>query len=284
VTKTLVGNVQNALASEILLPDAIEMPSLLPAGQPRDLVALDNGLLDLGQGTLAPHTPDWFACTCLPFRFDPMADCPKWKSALDLSLGGDPELIDLLQEWFGYNLLPDNAAQRFVVLAGEGNNGKGVVCAALEALLGGDNVCSLGLEAFGQRFALASTLGKLANIVSEVGELDKTAEGILKAFTSGDRMPFDRKGKPLISARPTARLTLATNNPPRFVDKSLGVWRRLILFPLGVQIPPERRVVGMDKPDYWERAGELPGLLNWALAGLMRLRANAGQFTRPAAC
>src|SRR5262245_60211733 len=118
-------------------------------------------------------------------------------------------------------------AQRMLCLVGEGANGKSVVLAGLHAMLGQDNVSTVPLEDFGRRFSMAQTLGKLANVCPEVGELDKTAEGTLKAFVSGDRMTFERKCKDGFSARPTARLVLSTNNLPRFVDRSEGVWRRL---------------------------------------------------------
>ena len=36
----------------------------------------------------------------------------------------------------------------------------------------------------------------------------------------------------------------------------------------------------MDKPEFWVRSGELPGILRWALAGLFRLR-QRGCFERP---
>jgi P4 family phage/plasmid primase-like protien len=141
------------------------------------------------------------------------------------------------------------------------------------------------LEVFGERFQLTATLGKLANIASEVGELDKAAEGFLKSFTAGDTMQFDRKYKPPVQAPPTARLALATNNRPRFSDRSGGLWRRMILMPFRVIIADDDpgRVFGMDKSEWWEESGELPGLFNWALAGLDRLRRQV-QFTRSEVC
>src|SRR5262249_46504199 len=127
------------------------------------------------------------------------------------------------------------------------------------------------------------TLGKLANIASEVGEIDKAAEGTLKAFTSGDRMMFDRKGIAPVEATPTARLVLATNNRPRFTDRSGGLWRRMLLMPFRVEIKANERVYGMDNPGWWLASGELPGIFNWAIAGLQRLQ-QQGRFTDPAVC
>src|SRR5262249_22303426 len=149
---------------------------------------------------LRPHSPAWFSPVCLPYAHDPAADCPGWKNALGRSLGGDAERVALVQEWFGYCLLPDTSLQKFMMAYGEGENGKSVLCAALTALLGEANVANVPLERFGERFALTQTLGKLANVASEVGELDRAAEGTLKSFTGGDRMMFDRKGKDPVEA------------------------------------------------------------------------------------
>ncbi len=77
---------------------------------------------------------------------------------------GDDERIRILQEWAGYLLFPTNYLQRFIVFEGEGGNGKTVCNAAMEAMLGRNNVSHVSIEQFGDRFALASTLGKAANI------------------------------------------------------------------------------------------------------------------------
>ncbi len=115
--------------------------------------------------------------------------------------------------------------------------------------------------------------------------MDKAAEGFLKSFTSGDLMQFDRKFKPPIQTVPTARLILATNNRPRFSDRSGGLWRRMILIPFRITIAENDpgRVFGMDKPEWWEASGELPGVFNWALAGLDRLR-QQDRFTQSQVC
>ena len=39
----------------------------------------------------------------------------------------------------------------------------------------------------------------------------------------------------------------------------------------------------MDKPAWWEASGELSGMLNWAIAGLHRLR-KQGRFTESEVC
>jgi P4 family phage/plasmid primase-like protien len=284
VTASLTRNTLQALESLALQPSTVRMPSFLPNRETRDWLALTNGLLDLDSGQLHPHTPDWFSTVCLPYRHDPEAKCDRWLDMLRQNLENDAERIALLQEFFGYCLILSTDAQACLILVGEGGNGKSVVLAGLHGLLGDDNTSTLPLEDFGKRFAMAQTLGKLANISAEIGELDRTAEGTLKAFVSGDRMSFERKCKDPFTARPTARLVLSTNNIPRFADRSEGVWRRLKLVPFNRRVPETERVPGMDKPEWWLKIGEVPGILNWALEGLRRLRANQMQFTESAAC
>jgi len=250
---------------------------------------MENGILDMDavigdrDDYLLPHSPEWFSTICLPYAFSPNAACPRWEAFLERNLELDPERIKILQEWAGYLLLPDTGYQCFLVLEGEGANGKSVYCAAIEAMLGTANVSHVPLEVFGEKFELTATLDRLVNICGDAGELDKVAEGHIKAFTSGNPMSFGRKYLDPVERVPTARLMLAVNNRPRFSDKSDGVWRRMKLIPWRIQIPVEDRVPNMDKPWWWMQSGELPGILLWAIKGLHRLR-QQGRFTHSQLC
>jgi P4 family phage/plasmid primase-like protien len=290
VTTGMVTNVMQALSGEVLLPQDTPQPAWLGPEQQPSYLALDNGLLDvdalLGHepDVLRPHSPLWFSPVCLPYAFDPDADCPRWRAFLARNLEAEhSDKARVLQQFFGYCLLPDTSLQRFLTLVGEGANGKSVICACLRALLGESNISTVPLEMFADKFRLVGTLGKLANIVAEVGELERVAEAQLKAFVTGDPLEFERKFKAAFTARPTAKLVLATNNVPQFSDKSDGLWRRMLLLRCTVQIPPEERLAGMDTAEWWRDTGELPGILNWALAGLYTLR-RAGRFVVPGSC
>jgi putative DNA primase/helicase len=272
----------------VVLSRETPQPCLLPGGKQPNFIALGNGILDVDAllsgraNVMKRHSPLWFSPVCLPYEFDGHADCPKWRAFLGRNLGDDAGKQQLLQQFAGYLLTLDTSQQHFLLLLGDGANGKSVVCAVLTAMLGRGNVSSVPLEVFGDRFRLTETLGKLANIAAEVGDLDKVAEGILKAYVTGDGIQFEKKFKEPFTARPTARLVLATNNPPRFSDKTDGLWRRMLMLKFIVQIPESERVKRMDSPEWWEAQGELPGILNWALAGLHQLR-TAGRFTIPEA-
>jgi len=282
VTQSLVTNVLQATAGMIVLSSSIEPMTWLPSREIRSLLSMENGILDLdalltgSENFMLDHTPEWFSMVHLPYAFDPNASCPRWDAFLEHNLEMDPERIKILQEWAGYLLLPDTSEQKFMVLEGEGANGKSVYTAAITAMLGVENVCNQPLEMFGVRFALTETIGKLLNACGDCGEIDKVAEGHLKAFTGGDRMFFDRKGVSGINCVPSARLMISCNNRPRFNDRSNGIWRRLLLIPWNVRVTREKRIKGMDKVEWWQTSGELPGILRWAIVGLDRLRRQGG--------
>jgi putative DNA primase/helicase len=286
VVAGMIANVIQAISSMVLVPENEDLPLWIgAAADAKPFVSMANGLLDLeallsGSGKpLRPHSPNWFSQTSFPYEYAPNATCPTWSRFLDEVLEGDQERISLIQEWFGYCLTPDTSHHKFLVLEGEGANGKSVVCEVLTALLGRDNVSNVPLEIFGERFQLTPTLGKLANIVSEIGDIRRVAEGQLKQFTSGDRMYFDRKGVPGIEAYPTARLLFATNQRPQFADRSSGLWRRMMVVPFRVTIPAERQ----DKELVSKLVQELPGICLWSVEGLRRLR-EQGRFIEPALC
>ena len=296
INANLLSSVMTMVKSVSSMPSEIRYGSLLERDEegmvvgatPRNMIAFANSLVDLDEliergpeNAIHEHTPDWWSLVSLPYEYDPEARIgPYWTRFLAMNLGGDAKLIACLQEWMGYCLMPNTDHQKFLMMIGEGSNGKSVFCAVLEALLGEQNVSHVPLELFGQRFALGLTLGRLANIATETSTLDKVSEGYLKQFTDGSTMMFDRKGLPAIEARPTAKLVLATNRPPRFSDKSMGLWRRMLIAPFEVEIKADDRILGLDRPEWWLERGELPGIFNWTLEGLSRLQIDR-EFTTP---
>jgi P4 family phage/plasmid primase-like protien len=281
VTTRLISDVVQAVRSMVKLPGHVDQQTWLDGTQRPNCVILENCILDIDafleqrDDWNLPHSPNWFSGIHLPYSIDlTCKNCqsPKWDAFLARVLPDDPDAIRTLQEWMGYCLTHDATFQKFLFLEGEGSNGKSVFCAALTALLGRQNVSNVPLERFGDRFSLSTTLGKLANIATECSEMDNAAEGILKAFTSGDPMQFEVKHKQPFSAIPTARFMMSANNRPRFKDGSSALWRRMMIVKFDQTISQEERVYGMDNPRWWEQSGELPGIFWWAVLGLHRLR------------
>ena len=109
-------------------------------------LACTNGLLALEntEPQLTPFSPEEMPFHSIPIKYDKEAKCPDWEQFIKQVLS--PEDIPTLQEWSGYLLLPDYRFHKLLWLHGEGRNGKGVWQRTMEAILGEDNVSSIGLK------------------------------------------------------------------------------------------------------------------------------------------
>lgn len=272
-----------------IIPSNTLVPGFLNDDAGKDqFILMRNGILKLADFlagkdvVLLPHTPDFFSTAALPFSYDARAGATTWEKFLNQMMPSKAA-EELLQEWFGYCLIFDTSYHKFMLLIGEGANGKSVICVVLRSLLGGENVSAVALEQFNpiRTFPLAATYGKLANVMEEIGEMNKAEEGVLKNFVSGGQFTVERKHRDPFEFYPTARLTFASNVLPRFSDRSDGLWRRLLPIVLTKQVIDEskqdKRLVS---PEFWLQSGELSGILNWALEGLRRLR-KRGHFVLP---
>jgi len=283
VTSRLVKEVDQAIYRYCEVRDHVEQPAWLDVPpDPNRYISLANGIFNIDaflngeENFLREHSPEYFTTVCLPYEYQNDANCPRWHQTLLDNLEGDIERYHLLQEWVGYLLSGRTDLQKFMLLVGEGRNGKTVFLSGVTALLGRDNVSNVPMEQFNDQFALITTLGKLANIAGDMSEISKASEGLIKAYTGGDSMNFNRKFKSAVQAMPTARLMFSTNVLPQFVDRSKGLWRRMSLVPFKREVPVGEVVPGMDNPQWWIDSGELSGIFNWALEGLRRLRENGG--------
>jgi P4 family phage/plasmid primase-like protien len=293
VTEGLVRNILRNLSGfdGVYISDRRELNTWLPDTNGQcpygdDVITISflNGLLIFspngGTVEFIRHTPQYFSTARLPYNYDKDARCPQWEAFLDDVMQADTQRSEFLQEWAGYLLTDSLRFQKFMLLAGEGGNGKTVFTTLIEKMVGLENVSHIPLSLFGDKFSLASTLGKMLNSTSESSHgINELCETMLKSYTSGDRMTFDRKYREPINAHPTAKIMISTNQLPNFADKNNGVWRRMLFVPFDKCIPADQQ----DPHLIDELSAELPGIFNWAYRGLLKLLAD-GQFIEPKRC
>lgn len=120
------------------------------------------------------------------------AKCPKFLAFLKSVL--PDEEIHLLQEIFGYLLIPVNKAQKSFVFVGAPNAGKSTLLSvAQEILLGSENVSNIPWQSLGDRFNKAELFGKLANIFADLPSKNIDDNGMFKALTGEDYITGERK-------------------------------------------------------------------------------------------
>ena len=285
-SRSIVSGVIDALKAVSNHSSGVEAPCWITTG-PADVIAFDNGLLDVeellssGKQDVLSHTPNWFSPNCLPHKFDPKATCPRWLEFLNQVFDGDQERIQTLQQWFGYNLTTDNRQHKLALLIGPPRSGKGTTMAVMSAMLGRYNVANTSLAALGGRFGLEPLIGKQAALIDEghLGKFSDTSQILerLKAISGGSEQTVDRKGiAALSSVALKVRFTLAVNELPRLSDSSAAMRSRLLLIPFFNTYEGREDFGLLDR-----LLTEIPGITNWALAGLRKLR-EAGRFQNPA--
>lgn len=296
-TRAFVGNVQLALAGQGCVPTSVNLPVWRSGEQASRMLILRNGILDIdgvmryldvleqmiasrcvGEGeadprlilaeALRPHSPDLFSVVELPFEWRGETGCPKWRAFLNRVLP-DVALQKVLQEWFGYCLVPSQAYQRLLIMQGEGANGKSVAMGVLKNLIGERNWSAVPLEALDKNHMLKPLEGKLVNFSTEWTHIESAAINLLKAISGGDPVHINPKNRDGYDLLLPTRFVITTNDPPRLSDRTEAIWRRLLTVPFTVTIPvEERRPLDVFVTDL---CGEMPGILMWSLEGLHRL-------------
>jgi putative DNA primase/helicase len=250
-----------------------------------DMLPLANLVLNVRTRETVPHRPDQYHTYCLPYDYDPAAECPQYEAfqrqvMIDETGQTSSEWCDLLEQWMGYCLIPDCSAEGTLVNIGEGGNGKGVWAKVLEALVGDENCGSINLRTLELKedLVMANLHGKLVAFINEPTRAQLTGcSGSIKAIASGDKVEGKRLYHASFYYRPHLRLVVSCNDMMETKDLSGGFFRRLLIVGWNYRPPtPDRRLAA-------RLLQELPGILNLALAGLDRLRGAGFEFPEPAA-
>ena len=251
-------------------------------GEPFEGVNLGNGLLvhDGQRWVLQPHDRDRYLLAQIPVEYDPEATCPRFNQFLREIFEGDPDAEEkalLLLQLIGYTLLPTTRFEKFVILVGNGANGKSVFLEVLAALLGNDSIAGVAPNKLDNAFQRAYLHGKLANIVTEIAQGAVINDAALKAITSGELSTAEHKYRPPFTFRPYATCWFATNHMPHTRDFSDALFRRACLLTFNQTFKGERCDPRL-KDSLLE---ELPGILSASLNAIGDVLMG-GSFAEPA--
>ena len=281
---TMVGAVLESLRAAAQVDNRRDAPFWLADDRcdPAELIACRNGLLHWPSGTLMQATPALFTLNAVNFDYDPAASPPaNWLQFLDQIWPGDPESIDALQEVFGYLLTDDTSQQKIFYLKGPKRSGKGTIARVLAGLVGQRNTAAPTLSSLGTEFGLQGLLHKRVGIIGDARIGPKTdvaaiTERLLN-ISGEDMVQVGRKYLPVWNGTLSIRFLIISNELPRFNDPSGALASRFEILILKQSFfgREDHGLIGRLLP-------ELPGILNWAIDGLKRLR-NRGHFKTPTA-
>lgn len=226
----------------------------------------------------------------MAFPYDADADCPGWKDALKKMFPDDSQaVIDVLQEMFGYTFLYGEApADTLFYLWGKGRNGKSIISNVLKALHGEENIAGVPLAELGKDFNLSAIYDKKVCICPENAQEKLLDTSTLKSLTGRDSIKVEKKYETPFTTSVTTKIIVNSNHYLRTDDESVGFWERILPIPFEVTFIPKEEWKKRGKSPYFrirdtrleeKLQAELPGIFNWSVEGLKRLKANKWVFS-----
>lgn len=229
-----------------------------------DILVCANGTLHIPTQELRAHSKSDYATGAVPYDFDPGEDCPTFRYVLASTV---PEAAGFIQEFAGLSLTVDTSYEMALWFYGLPGGGKSTLILGLQAMLG--TRCGLlGIANIERsRFALSGIVGKTLVVSTEqpAGYIQST--NLINTIISGEPITVERKYHDPVDVIPRCKIVWSMNELPQVSSTTDGLFRRVkvVQFPI---IPPNDR-----DPSVKQLVGdEGPGILNWALEGLGRLR------------
>lgn len=259
-----------AIVTQAELDDELKITSCQFDANPNVLAVL-NGVIDLGVGTLRPATPSDFIQRQADVEFDESATCPLWDKFMDEVTCGDSELLEFIRRALGYTLFGHADLQIFFMLVGLGSNGKGVLMRTLKKLFKkyAENVAPNLLtsaydgSANAATPALAILMGVRFVICTELPNRRKFDEAFIKNFSGGDELTVRNTYGAVFTYKPVGALWLSTNEVPEIDATNIAMWRRIVAIPFNATFSGET----VDPKLEEKLVLEFSGILNWLLKG-----------------
>lgn len=251
-----------------------------------DLIAFENGILDLNSGELLPFSPNYIILNKIPWNYvsgayDRVAD-----DTMNRICSGNQDIRMLLEEMVGYCFYRSNKFRKSFILTGKGKNGKSTFLKMLRYALdkdSDDNVSSLDLNDLNDRFSKVRLYGKLANIGDDIAEDDLHGKGIsiFKKAVTGEAFTVEFKGQDGFDMKSYATLIFAANTIPRFSGSGLtAIKDRLVIIPFEARFTKDGDDYNPNIIKDLMSQSAIEYLIMLGVQGLQRIIQNQG-FTEP---
>jgi len=277
VTRSMAQHFKSRILNEVIriIRFSTRNENVILGGIAPSRIVMANGVFDMDTGKFSPEfNPDDYQLVALPYGYDANADCPRFKQFLKEVCPNEEDQMALV-EFMGYCLVHHHRYHTFIVLVGNGENGKSKFLGVLKAMLGPKNVTGISLQHLAHnRFMAARLVDKLANICPDIPPQPVKYTGIVKALTGEDLITVEHKHQDSFEFENHAKLLFSANEIPRVEDTTDAWFRRvrIIEFPNQFLIGDKKR-----DPDIGEKlAAELQGVFNFTVEGWQRLKEQGG--------
>lgn len=241
------------------------------------LIPLKNGVYDIKNEQLLPHTPNLIFTSRFNVNYDIEAKSEIVTEALFTIGNEDSEVVEMFTQIFGYLLFKQNFLGKSFLFVGSGGNGKSLLLRMMQALVGNENTSSVSLQALTEQFNVSSLHHKLLNAGDDIPLKSVDDASNFKKLSTGEPVLAAFKGQDVFAFSNYAKLVFSANGIPRWYENSNGVFDRLIIVPFNARI----RGTSKEDPHLPEKVTTEEAksyLFNVALQGLQKVLKNNGIF------
>lgn len=206
-------------------------------------IAVGNGVLDVVTGELSEPTRDEKNTIGIPWNYNPdPLPSPKideFMAHISANRDGSVNLMKMqfLYQIAGYCLLKRNYFGKFFIFQGDGGTGKSTFQDLIVKMVGENNRARVGIDKMDADYYLATLLSKLINIDDDAVDgkvLENT--GRFKSLVTGNEITVRQIFKEPITFTPFATCMFSCNKLPRILDRTSGLYRRMVIIELNNKI------------------------------------------------
>lgn len=273
VSAALISRFATPAGVRTLLRNAQDCPSLTVKAdafdQRPDLLPVENGVIDLRDGSFRDGDPGERLMRKTRAAFDPAAKCPHFKEFIKFVTCGDEEFALYLQRALGFTVFGHTKDQVYFLPYGNTRNGKGTLFRTLAHVLGSyvtvvsPNLLSKAYSGNpqGPSPALMALRGARMYQCGEGEERHRFDTAFIKQLSGNDPITARSNYGEQTQFTPTGKLWLSANHLPDLQQEDEAMWRRTVVLPFNAQVT---------HPDngYENRLfSESSGILNWLIRG-----------------
>lgn len=259
------------------------------------LLGVNNTVIDLTTGQPVTPNPSHYIRTVAPVDYDPHATCPIWNKTIAEIFAHNYAMVGYVQRLLGYAMSGTCHESDFYVWHGKhGRNGKEWILERTRAVLGSKLTGAVEPELLlksksekaknGATPALMALQGRRLAWASETNEGRTIDNAAMKDLSGGHILTGRHLNQGQVEWKRTHTLILLTNHRPHVGGGGGGAeWERikLVKFTESFVSDPDPAKPNEHKkdPTLGDKvdAAELPGVLNWLIAGCLEWRKNGLQ-------
>lgn len=243
---------------------------VLPERMAEPLLNCPNGMVDLRDGKLHDHDPEYMSYTQVTTAYEPDMPTPvydKWlREALKSERHTDAEVESLvadIEETAGTMLDPSKTPSKALFLFGPSRSGKSTFLRLLRAIAGARNTSSVTLHALASdTFAAANVYGKMLNVAADLSNKHVSDLSLFKMMSGEDGVTANRKYGQQFDFTNQALFAFSANELPTVSEASRAYAERMKPFEF-----PNSFAGREDKGLEARLMAELPGILaRWVKA------------------